>query len=128
MRSALIWVITFYRLALSPLKPPCCRFVPTCSEYAIEALERFGVVRGGLLALWRILRCHPFARGGFDPVPQALWPRPRAPREASPMRRTHTHRRDLKDNGKQTRNPGRGSLPCRPGGLELPVSNQTPGP
>jgi uncharacterized protein len=69
MRSAVIWAIRFYRLAISPLKPPCCRFIPTCSEYALEAVGRFGVLRGGLLALWRLLRCHPFARGGYDPVP-----------------------------------------------------------
>ncbi|EHJ47315.1 UPF0161 protein yidD [Solidesulfovibrio carbinoliphilus subsp. oakridgensis] len=128
MRSAVIWAITFYRLALSPLKPPCCRFLPTCSEYALEAVARFGVLRGGLLALWRLVRCHPFARGGFDPVPLAFWPRLRAPRNASSCRRTHTYRWDLKDNGKQTRNPGRGTLACRSGRLEFPVSGQTPGP
>ncbi|WP_428561327.1 MAG: membrane protein insertion efficiency factor YidD [Solidesulfovibrio sp. DCME] len=128
MRSVLIWVITLYRLALSPLKPPCCRFVPTCSEYALEAVGRFGACKGGLLTLWRLLRCHPFARGGFDPVPLAPWPRPRTPKAASPGRPIHFYRRDLKDNGKQTRNRGRSALPCRPRGLELPVPGQTPGP
>lgn len=128
MRSAVIWAIRFYRLAISPLKPPCCRFVPSCSEYALEAVGRFGVVRGGLLAAWRILRCHPFARGGFDPVPMTHWLRPWAPRPASAPRRTHFYRRDIKDNGKQTHYPGRGALPCHPGRLELPVSGQTPGP
>ncbi|WP_456387311.1 membrane protein insertion efficiency factor YidD [Desulfolithobacter sp.] len=57
-----------YQYFISPLFPPSCRYTPTCSEYAIEALRRHGVIRGSLLALWRILRCHPFARGGYDPV------------------------------------------------------------
>ncbi|MEA5089473.1 membrane protein insertion efficiency factor YidD [Solidesulfovibrio sp.] len=127
MRSVLLWGITFYRLALSPLKPPCCRFVPTCSEYALEAVGRFGALRGGLLALWRLARCHPFARGGYDPVPDAPWPRPKSTAHETPDPRLHSYRRDLKDNGKQTRNSGRGALPCRISGLELPVPGQTPG-
>jgi len=57
-----------YKWAISPLLPPACRYVPTCSEYAMEAVERFGVLRGGLMAAWRLLRCHPFAHGGYDPV------------------------------------------------------------
>lgn len=57
-----------YQLCISPLFPPCCRYVPTCSEYAAQALARHGAVRGSLLALRRILRCHPFAAGGYDPV------------------------------------------------------------
>jgi hypothetical protein len=57
-----------YKWAISPLFPPACRYVPTCSEYAMEAVERYGVVRGGVMAFTRILRCHPFARGGYDPV------------------------------------------------------------
>lgn len=61
--------IRFYRRFLSPLKPPMCRFSPTCSAYAVEAIETHGVVRGGLLASWRIARCNPFCRGGHDPVP-----------------------------------------------------------
>lgn len=61
--------VRFYRRYLSPLKPPMCRFAPTCSQYAIEALETHGVFKGAWLALWRIARCHPFARGGHDPVP-----------------------------------------------------------
>ncbi len=66
--------IRFYRRFLSPLKPvPCCRFTPTCSQYALEALEEWGVVCGTALALWRILRCNPFCRGGYDPVPLGPW-------------------------------------------------------
>ena len=57
-----------YKWAISPLFPPACRYVPTCSEYAEEAVERYGTVRGSLMALARLLRCHPFARGGYDPV------------------------------------------------------------
>jgi putative membrane protein insertion efficiency factor len=64
-----------YRLALSPLLGPRCRYVPSCSHYTEEAIERFGVTRGGLLGLWRILRCHPFARGGLDPVPMPEAPK-----------------------------------------------------
>ncbi len=57
-----------YKWAISPMLPPACRYVPTCSEYAVEAVERYGALRGGWMAFARILRCHPFARGGYDPV------------------------------------------------------------
>jgi uncharacterized protein len=57
-----------YKWAISPMFPPACRYVPTCSEYAAEAIERFGVLRGGWMAAARLLRCHPFTRGGYDPV------------------------------------------------------------
>lgn len=64
--------IRFYQRALSPLKPPSCRFAPTCSTYMLQAVERFGVLHGVRLGVWRILRCHPFTRGGLDPVPERL--------------------------------------------------------
>jgi len=68
-QNALIAAIRFYRKGISPLLPPSCRFFPTCSAYGLEAVEKYGAWRGGWLALRRILRCHPFARGGVDPVP-----------------------------------------------------------
>lgn len=68
MKAIAIALIQFYRHWISPLKPPTCRFVPTCSEYAILAIEKYGLVRGGYKAVRRILRCHPFHPGGYDPV------------------------------------------------------------
>ena len=68
-RRLLICLIRFYRAAISPAFPACCRFTPTCSQYALEAVEKYGAVKGGYLALRRILRCHPLHEGGYDPVP-----------------------------------------------------------
>ena len=70
MKWILIKLIEFYRKNISPLKIPCCRFTPTCSEYAIQAIKTHGAIKGTLLSIWRILRCNPFCKGGFDPVPQ----------------------------------------------------------
>lgn len=61
--------IRFYQLAISPMTPPSCRYFPTCSNYALEAIEKYGALKGGWLAVRRILRCHPFRPGGYDPVP-----------------------------------------------------------
>jgi putative membrane protein insertion efficiency factor len=69
MRQALILVVRGYQLWISPLLPPACRYYPTCSAYAIEALEKHGAITGSWLALKRIARCHPFHVGGYDPVP-----------------------------------------------------------
>lgn len=64
-----------YQLFVSPLRPPCCRFLPTCSDYAIEAIARHGAWRGSGLALWRLARCHPWGGSGYDPVPPRISPR-----------------------------------------------------
>ncbi|MDY6805282.1 MAG: membrane protein insertion efficiency factor YidD [Cyanobacteriota bacterium] len=69
MKRLLIGLIRGYKILISPLLPPACRFQPTCSEYGMEAIERFGVFRGGWMAIMRVLRCHPFHPGGYDPVP-----------------------------------------------------------
>jgi putative membrane protein insertion efficiency factor len=69
MRSLLIWLVRAYRFLVSPILPPACRFTPTCSEYAIEAISRYGALRGSYLAARRLLRCHPLCPGGYDPVP-----------------------------------------------------------
>ncbi|MFS0558733.1 membrane protein insertion efficiency factor YidD [Brevibacillus sp. 179-C9.3 HS] len=69
MVKIMVWLIRGYQLMISPYKPPSCRFAPTCSHYAIGSIRRFGAWRGGWLALRRILKCHPFHPGGYDPVP-----------------------------------------------------------
>lgn len=69
MKKLLIRLIIFYRRYLSPLKSTKCPYFPSCSQYGLEAVERFGFVKGGLLTIWRILRCNPFSKGGYDPVP-----------------------------------------------------------
>lgn len=70
MKSIALWLLQRYKRWISPMFPPSCRYVPTCSEYAMEAVERFGVLRGGWMAAGRVLRCHPLAKGGLDPVVQ----------------------------------------------------------
>ena len=71
MKRLLLRFIRFYRRELSHRKKhPTCRYFPTCSDYALTAVERYGAVRGGGLALWRVLRCNPFSKGGYDPVPE----------------------------------------------------------
>ena len=72
MKALRIWMIRFYQREISPARPPCCRFIPTCSAYALEAVEKYGALKGGLLAVRRILRCNPFHRQKsieYDPVP-----------------------------------------------------------
>lgn len=69
MKKACMAAIRFYQREISPLCPPRCRYIPTCSEYALEAVEKYGAVKGTFLATNRILRCNPFHKGGYDPVP-----------------------------------------------------------
>jgi len=69
VKRPVLAILRFYKRAVSPLLPPACRFHPTCSEYAYEAVEKYGIIKGGRLAVWRILRCNPFCKGGWDPVP-----------------------------------------------------------
>jgi len=70
MKKILLWMIRFYQKWISPLKGrPTCRFYPTCSSYAYQAISRYGAIKGSYLAIKRILKCHPFHPGGFDPVP-----------------------------------------------------------
>ena len=69
MKRVLIALVRGYKKYISPLLPPSCRFTPTCSEYAMEALQKHGAWKGSLLAIWRVLRCNPFCKGGYDPGP-----------------------------------------------------------
>ena len=71
MKFLALGLLRLYKRWISPAFPPSCRYVPTCSEYAMEAVERYGAWRGGAMAAWRVLRCHPFAKGGLDPVVNA---------------------------------------------------------
>jgi uncharacterized protein len=70
IKKILLSIIRFYQTAISPLTPPSCRFYPTCSHYGLEAIQRFGPLKGSFLTIKRILKCHPFHPGGFDPVPE----------------------------------------------------------
>ena len=82
MKYLLLIPIKIYRRLISPLFPPCCRYYPTCSAYAMQAIERFGALKGLYLGIGRILRCHPWARGGVDEVPEQFrWVRVRYPGE-----------------------------------------------
>lgn len=69
MKKILIGLIKFYRKYISPLKSTKCPYIPTCSQYGLEAIEKYGAFKGSLLTAWRILRCNPFSKGGYDPVP-----------------------------------------------------------
>lgn len=69
MKKLFIFIIKFYRKYISPIKSTKCPYIPSCSEYGMEAIEKYGALKGGALALWRIIRCNPFSKGGYDPVP-----------------------------------------------------------
>ncbi len=70
MKYIFIWLVRWYQKAISPYKVSCCRFTPTCSSYAIQAFTKHGAFKGLFLTVWRILRCNPFCKGGYDPVPE----------------------------------------------------------
>ena len=72
MKKVLLALVKFYRVAISPYRPPCCRYIPTCSQYALEAIEKYGALKGGWLAFRRILRCNPFHKGGQAPLPDPV--------------------------------------------------------
>ncbi|HHW49140.1 MAG TPA: membrane protein insertion efficiency factor YidD [Clostridiaceae bacterium] len=67
-KGVLVFIIKLYQKYISPLKKPCCRFYPTCSQYAVEAVSKYGVLKGSMMSVRRILKCHPFHPGGYDPV------------------------------------------------------------
>ncbi|WP_448823706.1 membrane protein insertion efficiency factor YidD [Capnocytophaga sp.] len=69
MKYLFIYLVRFYQVAISPLKPPTCRYTPTCSQYTLEALQKYGLFKGGWLAIKRICSCHPWGGSGYDPVP-----------------------------------------------------------
>ena len=70
MKKVLIGLIKFYKKYISGMKSaPTCKYIPTCAEYGLQAIEKYGAFKGGLLTVWRILRCNPFSKGGYDPVP-----------------------------------------------------------
>lgn len=73
MKYILSLLVKFYRKIISPLKPPCCKYYPTCSTYALEALQKHGAAKGTVLAVWRILRCNPYSKGGVDKVPDKFF-------------------------------------------------------
>ena len=97
MKHVMIWLIRLYQKFISPLKPPCCRFTPTCSAYAIEAFTKRGFFVGLGLTVWRILRCNPFSKGGYDPVPDK---KPRRTRNNARTQETLTAetKKDEKEN------------------------------
>lgn len=69
MKKLFLFIIKFYRKYISPMKSTKCPYIPSCSEYGMEAIKKYGALKGGALALWRIIRCNPFSKGGYDPVP-----------------------------------------------------------
>lgn len=69
MKKIFVFIIKFYQKYISPMKRTRCPYTPSCSQYGLEAIEKYGVIKGGWLAVWRILRCNPFSKGGYDPVP-----------------------------------------------------------
>ncbi len=83
-KLVVLYMLRAYKWAISPMFPPACRYVPTCSEYAMEAVDRHGILRGGSMAFLRVLRCHPFVRGGYDPVVKHRASEPRSGERMQP--------------------------------------------
>jgi hypothetical protein len=102
MKNLLRFLLRGYQRWISPALPPACRYVPSCSHYALEAVELHGALRGSLLAAWRVLRCHPFVRGGYDPVPR---------QEALPQSHPSTSLRAGSDTEFLNTKPVQGRLP-----------------
>ena len=73
MKYIFMALIKFYKKCISPLFPPCCKYYPTCSSYALDAFRKYGFFKGFILTIWRILRCNPWSMGGFDPVPEDFY-------------------------------------------------------
>lgn len=90
VKAGLLFLLRGYKRAISPMFPPSCRYVPTCSEFAMEAVERHGALRGMGMAIRRVARCHPFVRGGFDPVPMKTTSLKRKVRVEAGIRPTHS--------------------------------------
>jgi len=103
MKRLVLRLIRFYRTRLSPLKPPCCRFTPTCSSYAAEAFQKRGFFSALILTLWRILRCNPFCRPGYDPVPAHGFRREVTPKSViqSKLNRAKTKNQTRMDDGNE---------------------------
>ena len=97
MKHFMIWLIGLYRKYISPLKPPCCRFSPTCSAYAIEAFKKRGFYVGLILTIGRICRCNPFFKGGYDPVPEKGFRNPKNIREKGDCHTDTTETKTEKD-------------------------------
>jgi putative membrane protein insertion efficiency factor len=97
MKHLMIWLVGLYRKYISPLKPPCCRFTPTCSAYAIDAYTKRGFIIGTILTVWRILRCNPFCKGGYDPVPEKGLRNPKNAGNPGNTEHTHTDTNERKD-------------------------------
>ena len=99
MKYLMIGLVKLYRKFISPIKPQCCRFTPTCSAYALEAFEKRGFFMGFLLTVWRILRCNPFCKGGYDPVPERGFRNPKkSPEEHSSEDTTEMQKNNEKEN------------------------------
>ncbi len=102
MKYVMIWLIRLYRKIISPLKPPCCRFTPTCSAYAIEAFTKRGFFVGFILSAGRILRCNPFFKGGYDPVPEKGLRNPKNIREMRYGTTENENEKELSNDENQT--------------------------